>query len=73
MDSRYSVRWMRRGGEVVAIEDLDDLELIVARERLDREDGSDPVAAAMLDAVRDELHRRKGSDPVEIVTERRAA
>ena len=74
MDSRYSVRWMRRSGDVVAIEDLNDLELIVARDRLDREDANDPVAAALLDAVRGELHRRKGAtDPVESAGEERRA
>ena len=47
MDSRYSVRWVRRSGETVTIETMSDMELAAARHLLEREDPFDPVAAAL--------------------------
>jgi len=65
MESRYSVKWVRRSGESVAIESMSDLELATARHMLEREDPFDPVAASMFDAVAEELNRRM-NDPAPI-------
>ena len=74
MDSRYSVRWVRRSGETVTIETMSDMELAAARHLLEREDPVAPVAAALFDAVADELDRRASAPVSEsTLSERRAA
>ena len=60
MDSRYSVRWTSFTGESIRIEDMTNLDLVRAHRTLEREDASDPVADALLDAIADEAGRRTG-------------
>jgi hypothetical protein len=60
MESRYAVRWVRYSGETIRIEDMTDLELVRAHHSLEREDVSDPVAGALLDAIAEEAERRVG-------------
>ena len=58
MESRYSVKWVRHSGQTIRIEDMIDLELLRAQHVLEREDVSDPVAGALLDAISNEVERR---------------
>ena len=73
MKSRYPVRWRRRSGETVAIEQMSDIELAAARHILEREDAIDPIAALLFDAVTEELRGRSAAPatPGEIEHEQR--